>query len=197
MRRSRSGLDRGGPHSVCFGVRTGASERRILPVHTTYSRAPFRPDASRRRASGLLWVGASAPHAALCGRSDPTVKRTLSAGGKCAESELPQNRDTPCARVHLVHDHVLEALVVHRAEEDVGRQRLAGHARGDVVLARVVVAVLHKELSHVVGAVAAKRLHKKKKKKKETHRRGPHRSEGASCSKAPLQKAPKGAHVLL
>mmetsp|Transcript_34960 Transcript_34960/g.87209 ORF Transcript_34960/g.87209 Transcript_34960/m.87209 type:complete len:662 (-) Transcript_34960:1408-3393(-) len=60
------------------------------------------------------------------------------------------------ARVHLVHDHVLELLVVDGPEENVGRQRLAGDARGDVVLARVVKAVLDEHARTVVNLVAAK-----------------------------------------
>lgn len=55
--------------------------------------------------------------------------------------------------MHLVHDHVLQLLVVYRAEEDVGRKRLAGDARCELILARVAVAVLDQYLAQILCLV--------------------------------------------
>ena len=45
--------------------------------------------------------------------------------------------------MHLVDDHVLQSLVVDRAEEDEGRHRLAADAAVEEVLTMIVEAVRH------------------------------------------------------
>jgi hypothetical protein len=53
-------------------------------------------------------------------------------------------------RVHLVHDHVLELLVVDRTKEDVRLERLTGDSRGEHVLPGVPEAGLDQDLLHVL-----------------------------------------------
>ena len=55
------------------------------------------------------------------------------------------------ARVHLVLHHVLQFLVVGGPEEDVGLERLPRDARGDELLAAVVVPTLHQSRADVLS----------------------------------------------
>ncbi len=67
-------------------------------------------------------------------------------------------RNAPCSRVHLVHDHVLQLLVVHRPEKHVPRLRLTGNAceggGGRTVQRPQFAPTQHTETAHV-GAPTA------------------------------------------